>query len=208
MRLLLIVVAAIAIGAASWWWLRRRRGGSAGRSSSLREVDPFTLSEPWRRHVQAALSAQRRYRDIAGGVQPGPLRDRLDSIGQQVAHAVHECYAIGKRGDELDDALSKLDVASLDRQLQHATDDITRGSLSAQLAAAGRLRTTRDDADTRLRLQVVRMGELTALAAEVSVGTDNSELLGSGVDDVLVQLEGLRLAIQEVEQPGRPATSP
>jgi hypothetical protein len=47
----------------------------------------------------------------------------------------------------------------------------------------------------------------------VTVGAGNAELpgadaLGTGVDEVVTQLEGLRQALQELEQPGRPSTSP
>lgn len=206
MRLTLVIAAVVAVGVAAWWW--RTRSPSAGRPSARHTIDPFTLGEPWRRHVQAALGAQRRYREIVGGVRPGPLRDRLDEIGQQVAQAVVECDEVAARGDEIDAALAHLNVPSLERQLDGATDDAARSSITAQLAAAQRMRATREEIDRQLRLQVVRMGELTALAAEVGVGTHDTELLGVGVNDVVVQLEGLRQAVQEVQQPGRPATSP
>lgn len=202
----LVIVAVVAVGLAVWWRARRR---STGASADIqRDVDPFTLSEPWRRHVQAALSSQRRYRAIVRDVKPGPLRDRLQGIGRQVDDAVRSCAEVAKRGDELDAAIARIGVASIERQMQHATDDVVRASFAAQLAAAERLRATRSDTDAQLRLQVVRMGELTALATEVSVGVDQADALGDGVSDVVVQLEGLRQALREVEQPGRPATSP
>lgn len=195
----LLIALVLSGAAAGAWWLRRRRPAAGGMRAAA--IDPFTISDPWRRHVQAALAAQRRYREIVRSVAKGPLHDRLTSIGGQVDHAVQECFAIARRGDELDDALRRLDVGSLDRQLQRATDDVTRTSLSAQLAAAGRVRAAREDSDSRLRIQVTRMGELTALAAEVSVGTDNTEMLGTGVGDVVSELEGLRLALQELQTP-------
>jgi len=52
------------------------------------------------------------------------------------------------------------------------------------------------------------MGELVAQAAEVSVGTDSTDQLGTGVDDVVTQLEALRLALNDINSTGRPATSP
>ena len=203
---LLVAVAIAVVGAVAWRWRRR----SAGRTPRPAAIDPFTLGEPWRRHVAAAQSAERRYGELVRGVADGPLRERLDSIGRQVGHAVEECFAVARRGDELDDALSRLDVGSLERQLERAADDTARVSLRSQLAAAGRLRGARDDTDARLRLLVTRMGELTALAAEVSVGVgaDGTEMLGTGVDDVVVQLEGLRLALQELGPTPRPSTSP
>ena len=58
--------------------MRRRR------SPHPAAIDPFTLSEPWRRHVASAQAAQRRYREITTATPGGPLRDRLVSIGGQV----------------------------------------------------------------------------------------------------------------------------
>jgi hypothetical protein len=57
-------------------------------------------------------------------------------------------------------------------------------------------------------LLTTRMGELVAQAAEVSVGTDTTELIGTGVGDVVTQLEALRLALDDVNATGRPTTSP
>ncbi|NMD24904.1 MAG: hypothetical protein GYA65_12045, partial [Actinobacteria bacterium] len=168
----------------------------------------FTLSEPWRRHVAAAQTTQRRYLQIAGCAADGPLRDRLREIGAQVQHAVEECFAIARRGDALDDALARFDTGSLNRQLASAADEATRTSVQAQLQSAARIRATRDDTDSRLRLLTTRMGELVAQAAEVSVGTDSTDQLGTGVDDVVTQLEALRLALNDINSTGRPATSP
>jgi hypothetical protein len=44
------------------------------------------------------------------------------------------------------------------------------------------------------------MGELVAQAAEVSVGAHSTAELGTGVDDVVTRLEGLRLALEEVNR--------
>ncbi len=171
-------------------------------------IDPFTLGERWRRHVAAAQSTQRRYKEIARSTPDGPLRERLAEIDRQVQHAVEECFGIARRGDELDDALRRFDTASLAAQLQRAGDDVTRASVQSQLDSAGRIRATRDDTDARLRLLTTRMGELVAQAAEVSVGTDSTDELGSGVGEVVTQLESLRLALNDINSTGRPAASP
>ena len=206
----LVALAVLAAGTLTGWRVMHRRKSAANAATTSR-VDPFTIGEPWRRHVSAALGVQRKYDDIVGSVQPGPLRDRLTTIGRQVEQAVTECHAVAQRGDRLDDALRHLDVSALDRQLEGATDDVTKQSIQSQLEAAGRLRTMRTDTDTQLRLLITRMGELTAMAAVVSVGTDtaaeSSAALVSGVDEVLTQLQGLRLAMEELDQPGRSAGS-
>ena len=51
-------------------------------------IDPFTLSERWRRHMTAALAAQRRYREIVRTTSSGPLRTHMEAIGRQVQQAV------------------------------------------------------------------------------------------------------------------------
>ena len=57
------------------------------------------------------------------------------------------------------------------------------------------------DTDQQLRLLNTRLGELLAQAAEVSVGSDTTSDLGSAVDDVVTQLESLRLAVEDVNNP-------
>ncbi len=184
------VAAVVAVAAAL-----RRRQRPGGRPIA---IDPFALSEPWRRYVSAAQSAQRRYNEIVKATAPGPLRTSMESITRNVQRGVEECWLIAKRGDEVDRALSRLDSTELQARLDASTDDATRASLQAQLDAAKRIRATRDDTDRQLRLLNTRLGELLAQAAEVSVGTDTTSDLGSAVDDVVTQLESLRLAIEDV----------
>jgi hypothetical protein len=125
----------------------------------------------------------------------------MESITRQVQRGVEECWLIAKRGDELDAALGRLDRPSLQSRLDASTDEATRASLQAQLDSAQRIRVTRDDTDQQLRMLNTRLGELLAHAAEVSVGADTTSDLGSAVDDVVLQLESLRLAVEDVNNP-------
>ena len=174
-----------------------------GRRPALKpmNIDPFVLSEPWRRSVSAAQASQRRYSEIVATTPAGPLRSNMESITRQVQRGVEECWLIAKRGDELDAALKRLDRPSLQARLDAADDEPTRSSLQSQLDSAERIRATRDDADQRLRLLNTRLGELLANAAEVSVGADTTTDLGSAVDDVVTQLESLRLAVEDINNP-------
>ena len=162
-------------------------------------------SEPWRRHVAAALAAQRRYRELVSGAAEGPLRRRLEEIGGQVGSAVGECYEIARAGDDLDQALAAFDTNSLTARSAATSDDDTRASLQSQLASAERIRASRDDTDERLALLTTRMGELVAQAAEVSVGAITTDDLGTSVGNVVTELEALRLAIADVNHTGRAA---
>ena len=200
----ILVVAAGVVVAAS-----RRRSPRPKRIP----IDPFALSDPWRRSVSSAQSAQRRYTEIVRAIPAGPLRSKMESITAQVQRGVEECWLIAKRGDELDTALNRLDTSSLRARLEASTDDATRTSLQAQLDSANRIRATRDDTEQRLRLLNTRVGELLAQAAEVSVGADTTDELGSAVDDVVTQLESLRLAVEEINNPrpgdaGQASSSP
>ena len=200
----ILVVAAGVVVAAS-----RRRSPRPKRIA----IDPFALSDPWRRSVSSAQSAQRRYTEIVRAIPAGPLRSKMESITAQVQRGVEECWLIAKRGDELDTALNRLDTSSLRTRLEASTDDATRTSLQAQLDSANRIRATRDDTEQRLRLLNTRVGELLAQAAEVSVGADTTDELGSAVDDVVTQLESLRLAVEEINNPrpgdaGQASSSP
>jgi hypothetical protein len=186
------VAAIVAIGAV----LRRRKPGQRPVA-----MDSFTLSEPWRRYVSAAQASQRRYKDIVAATPAGPLRSSMESITRQVQRGVDECWLIAKRGDELDVALRRLDRPSLQARLDSTADDATRASLQSQLDSDQRIRTARDDTDRQLRLLNTRLGELLAQASEVSVGTDTTSDLGSAVDDVVMQLESLRLAVEDINNP-------
>lgn len=193
----LVVLAVVVVIGAVALAVRRRPAPLSAR------IDPFTVGEPWRRYVASAQSAQRRYEQTVATVAPGPLHDRLATIATQVQRGVDECWQIAKRGDELDDTLRRLDTAAIARQLERAGDDGARASLQAQLDAGSRIRATRDATDERLRGLNARLGDLVAQAAEVSVGSDDGDELGGAVDDVVTQLEALRLAINEVNSTGR-----
>lgn len=201
----LVVALAVAIGGGVAATRLRRRAkseelgvGSSTRKVSMRSVDAFALAEPWRRHVAAAQSAQRRFQTLVASIAPGPLRARMAEIGLSVNKGVLECWEIAKRGDALDDTIRSLDPSSIRVRLERAQDGIARRSLESQMKSVERVRTARDEADEKLRTLQTRLGELVSQAAEVSVGVDHTAELGSAVDEVVLQLEALRLAVREV----------
>jgi hypothetical protein len=197
------VVVGVVLGAGAVLAVARRRlrgapGGARALRASVRSIDAFTLGEPWRRHVAAAQSAQRRFQSLVTSMPQGPLRTRMAEIGLSLNKGVLECWEIAKRGDALDDTIRSLDPAAIKARLERAKDGIARRSLESQMRSVDRVRTARDEADERLSVLQTRLGELVSQAAEVSVGVDHTAELGSAVDDVVVQLEALRLATQEV----------
>ena len=185
-----------------------RRAPSAGRST--RRIDPFTLGEPWRQRVREAQRARSRYQKAVEGAGEGPLRDRLAGIGARIDAGVEECWRIANQGDALRRGLRSLEPGQIRTSLATAESDagdgadaVARvGALRAQLTSAERLAAAAEDADQRLRLLSARLDEAAARAVELSLGAGSDvDLagLGSEVDDVVDQLESLRLAIEEVE---------
>lgn len=204
----IVVGLAVAIGAVVGILRARHRAlNPAGTGRSMRtsnnRVDPFSIGEPWRQHVAAAQSAQRRFGVIVATLDDGPLRVRMAEIGHQVERGVDECWQIAKRGDQLDDTIRQLDGASLQSRFDRATDQAQKDSLRSQLDSVDRVRAARNETDARLRSLHTRLGELVSQAAEVSSGVDHTAELGSAVDDVVTQLQALGQAVDEVNNTGR-----
>ena len=70
--------------------------------------------------------------------------------------------------------------------------------LPAELAA-GRLLATRTS--DRLRLTQARLDEVVSRAAEVSVGSRDTAQLTTEVDDLVLELEAMHQAVQELPRP-------
>jgi len=198
------------IGIAAVAWLVRvatllpRRGGAA-------HIDPMSISDPWRRFVRDALDAQRRYRKAVSTAKEGPLRARLVEIGERIDAGVDECWRVACRGDELVDAIGNLDVIGARKDLAEAkqeardtrseTHSSTVESLQAQVDAADRMIGVAEDAQDRIRLLNARLDEAVARAVELSIkAEDVGELgrLGGQVEDVVSEMESLRVSLDEV----------
>ncbi|MBM3673007.1 MAG: hypothetical protein FJW86_12620 [Actinobacteria bacterium] len=196
------------IGIAAAAWLVRvatllpRRAGST-------QIDPMSISDPWRRFVRDALDAQRRYRRAVSKANEGPMRDRLTEIGERIDAGVEECWRVACRGDELVDAIGNLDVAGARKDLAEAksrdsrseTQHSTVESLQAQVDAADRMISVAEDAQDRIRLLNARLDEAVARAVELSIkAEDVGEVgqLGGQVEEVVSQMESLRVSLDEV----------
>lgn len=201
----------VLLGAGALFWFFRRRNRALQEGGHTPAIDPFGVGEPWRRHVAAALTAQKRYRRHIAAIPSGPLQSRMADIGRQVDRAVDECWEVARRGHQLDGTIRGLDGASLAARLERAGDGPESTSLRTQIEALDRIRSTRDRTEQELRMLQTRMGELVARAAELTsdvagAAIDGATALGSAVDDVVTQLEALRLAVREVNGPGSPGT--
>lgn len=171
-------------------------------------IDPAALRSPWRDYVREALDAQRRYGQVVKTARGGPLKRRLEEIGARLQDGVQEAWRIAQRGQALEGGLWQLDVPAIQQQLVVAQHEARHGapsaeriveSLRAQLGTAERLRRVTEDASARLRLLDARMDEAVARAVELSLSGDDASVsgLGSEVDNLVLDMEALRQALEE-----------
>ena len=199
------VVAAVAIGLAVY------AGAvllAVPRAPASVKVDPFSVSEPWRQFVQGGQRSKRRLAETVRSMAPGPLRDRLQVISDRLDTGLAEGWAVAKQGDHIDAAVRRLDPARLRSRLemlrgQSAADptDNLRAAIASteeQLATAERLKQRSAGLADDLRLTQSRLDELVARAAEVSVGTADTDRFAHDVDDLVLELEGLHQAVLEL----------
>lgn len=170
-------------------------------------IDPFVLSEPWRQLIKNAQGSGRKLRETVNGTSDGPLKKTLQDIADQLDHGFDEAWEVAKRGDEIDDAVRRLDPTGLRSKLvmlqQRVGDnpspeaDAEIASVERQLESADRLKQQSADTAATLRLTQTQLDELVARASEVRVGAVDTESYANDVDDLVVKLEALHQAVQE-----------
>lgn len=177
-----------------------------GRTTST--FDAFTLSEPWRWFVQGAQRSRAALHATLRGASDGPLKERLTEIAGRLDSAIEESWVIAKRGDEIDEAIKRIDPVRLRSQLEtlraSGTGDSGAAaieSVESQLASAERLKALSASTADRLRLTQARIDELVARAAEIIVGRTDGATYEHDVDNLVIELEGLRQAVAETNEP-------
>jgi hypothetical protein len=205
-------------GAVAWLGLtlfRLRPKTVAQRARAERDrIDPFTLPQAWRGPVQSALETQRRFDAAVRSTSPGPVRDQLENLRDEVASAVDGCWETSKRGAQLQRAYEQLDPASTAAELDEAqhrlsvnTDPArqptlaaTVSSLQTQLDAAERLRNGAITAQDRLRSLDAQLDEIVARTVELSATADDVgavDALGADLDRVRMEMEAVRQGLDE-----------
>ena len=164
-------------------------------------IDPFTVQEPWRQFVQGAQRSAVKLHQIVEGVSAGPVQVRMASIVAKLDRGLDDTWQIARRGHDIDQAVHRIDPTALRSKLatlqqQGATDAIA--SVEGQLESVDRLKAQSTKMANTLRLAQTRVDELVARAAEAGVGAGDTDAYEHDVEDLVVELEGLRQAIQEV----------
>ncbi len=207
-------VAAVVGGVAAW---SARVAAAVPRGPSRPEIDPQSLSQPWRRYVEEAVANRARFDKAARRAKAGPLASRLHEIGERVDAGVEQSWAIAQRGQLLVEARSQVDVRTVFARLEEVRQKLGSGAaggnpqvtgtlqqtaqaLEAQLAAAKRMEDVISGADAQLRLLDARLAEAVTRAVELSARAGNAtDLAGVGedVENVVSEMEALRQALDE-----------
>jgi hypothetical protein len=164
------------------------------------------LQEPWRRYLVEAVAAGQRFEGAVDEVAPGPLRERLETIGDRVRDGVAEVDRIARHGSRLDRAIRELDEPDdIRRRLAAASGDPRTApgvaeALTSQLSSTERI--VRLAVDTRQRLQVLdaQLDEAVARVVELSLRQGEpaeAGVLGADVDGLVSEMEALRVALDE-----------
>jgi hypothetical protein len=203
--LLAILAAALLV----WGLVVARRASPRRRRE---RIDAFTLSATWRKSINQAQSAQRRFKEAVAKADAGPLRERLGDIGARIDTGVLECWRVAQRGDAIERGLKMLNVETTKRALVDVERDLAKGpderleqtrtSLRAQLHSAQRMIDAVQDARNQLRLLDARLDEAVTRAVELSLrSSSTAELggLGSDVDALVQDMEALRAALDDVD---------
>ncbi len=173
------------------------------RRKPKERIDPFTLQDPWRSMVRKAQSTATRFGDAVAKAKAGPLKERLTDVGSRVDAAVNEAWAIAKRGHALDHAVDELDVPDHRRrlaELEAGGDPAVTEAVHNQVQSGERLAAVAADARTRLQRLNAELEEAVARAIELSMSAADAgalQPLGADLDNVVDELESLRLALEE-----------
>ena len=181
---------------------------------SRERIDPFALTEPWRRYVQSAQESQRRFDEIVRTAPKGPVRDQLEGLRENVAGAVDDCWTTSKRGAQLAKAYQQVDVEAAQRELEEAelqlrsepgsASDaplhVTVESLRTQVATADRLRSGALAAQGKLRALDAQLDEIVARTVELAATADDVGSvsdIGADLDRVRMEMEAVRQGLEE-----------
>lgn len=179
--------------------------------SAAAAIDPFAVGEPWRQFVQGAQRAGQRLHATVASADDGPLKQRMSTIVDRLDDGLAETWSIARRGDQIDDTVRRLDPtslrskqASLEERLASAPSDDVESALASvrsQIDSTERLKAKSAKTADRLRLTQTRLDELVTRAAEVAIGAGDTDAYEHDVDDLVIELEALRQAVEETNRP-------
>lgn len=165
------------------------------------------LGPRWRPFVDDAVAAEGRYHAAVRRLDKGPLRERLETVGRDVATAVDQTWQVASAGQDLTDAKDAIDVGEILGALERsegAAAEVRRRQLEIAKQIDQRLVAT----ETRLRELDARLDEAVtrALALGATQQTDALAGIRAAVTDVVAELANLSAGLAELPAlpPGTP----
>lgn len=207
----------LAAGAAAAGWTARVgvaavTGKRRRRTPKAAAIDPFTVGEPWRRHVVSARRSQRQFTEAVSTLPAGPLRDRLGNTAERINGAVADLWRLAQSGHALTGARRQIDDRSAKRALAAASDDETTtpgatDALQAQVDAAKRLDNSIAQTQTQVANLDVQLAAATTRALELVAhyaAAARTDTLDADLQALADDMEALRLALEETDPPPPP----
>lgn len=186
--------------------LRRRRKATADAGVAF---DTRGIAPRFRPLVDDAARSQQRYRATLAAMRPGPLHDRMTTIGARIDASVAAIVSTVLHAQRIEEAVAHLDPHRIAQELKaarrhHAAtgdDDPALTALAARFESTQRMLNALDDIDRSLRALDARLGAAVARATEIHLlGAVDDEVgaLGAQLDDVLFELAALQSGLAAV----------
>jgi hypothetical protein len=224
-----IGVAVYVTKAATSAWERRRRGiaGRVGRrqlgpgGAPALAVDPRSTEGWW---LERARKARESFSELARGMAPGPLAERVAMMEPQVDDTIGTLARLAAQATAAGRALARIDGGGLDQEEARlrasraaaggdvaAELDRSLASIQAQREVRRRLDAARTGVLARLESGTLGLESLVARVVELSAIAASGPAAISGgtatVDQLGDELEGIRQGLAETEAVSRQALS-
>lgn len=194
------------------------RGGFSTRRLRIRSNSP---EDRWLRRGSRAL---KKFDALRGSVRPGPVADKCEAIGRDAVNAIEAMRRLAGQVSAVGSALSNIDghvLAGEERRLREqlrgqSSDEVRReleksvDSIREQLDVHNRLQGAGNALLARMESSTIGLEGLVARLAEILALTETT---GGGpeglreIDELSLELEGLRSGLVETEDLSRKALS-
>jgi len=170
-------------------------------------LDVAAVPPRFRRLVDDAIAAQSRWRSLVSGLRPGPIRDRLELLGEQVGVGVLQIHATAVRVGEMERTVAALDpddAADAYKRAKRAAadgqDPPELPALEARFTSVQRILNKLDDTEQRLTVLDARLDAAIARGAEVALTASEADAvdLGEDLEAVVDELSALRAGLDAV----------
>jgi hypothetical protein len=192
--------------------------GRTANTAGTPSIRPGSVEAAW---VRRAEQAVRSMEQLGASVPPGPVAERMASIGDQATGTLEDVRRLAVQASGMDDALAQVDPARLiaeadrlDLQLRRAStkevhDEVERSrqSIGAQMDVRTRLEQASEKLLARIEAVVLGLESLVARLVEIQamVRTQSPVDAAGQVDALAEELEGLRAGLAETEEVSRRA---